>query len=195
MPLWLWMIVIGGLAYGLVEVGLRERRAARRRHQQMREDAQRRTFSHQPGDHHHQLTARLVLVPDLGATGGIGPVFDGQLRGGTPLSVFDFEERLDDDTSVGRVGFVLDYPTDWPTFELAATTSRAPREHELSRTLLASPLCDYLAAQRDWLFAFSGGSLIGITHRLDGRDFERARRVAAGADERMPVELVLRWAA
>jgi hypothetical protein len=195
MPLWLWLIVLGGLTYGLAEVGLRERRAARRRVRLMRADAHRRAFGFRADEQHHQITALLVLIPDLGTPRNVGPVFDGQLLDGTPLTVFDFHEVVSRDHTVGRIGFVLDYPTDWPTFELASTTSRSPREHELSRALLASPLCDYLAAQRDWLFAFSGGSLIGITHRLDGRDFERVRRVATGVDDHMPVELVLRWAA
>ena len=85
-PLWLWLIVLGGLAYGLVEVGLRERRAARRRVRQMRADAHRRVFSHHADEQHHQITALLVLVPDLGTTRSVGPVFDGQLLDGTPLT-------------------------------------------------------------------------------------------------------------
>src|SRR5690606_18125005 len=110
--------------------GLRDRRAARARTRAMRADAQRRAFTHQAGEQYHQLTALLVLVPDLGTPRAVGPVLEGQLAHGTPLTVFDFEEVTDDDRVVSRLGFVLDYPTDWPTFELAGAISRSPHEHE-----------------------------------------------------------------
>jgi hypothetical protein len=196
-PMWLWLIVIGGLGYGLFEVGLRERRSARARARRLRGRANRLGFTLHAREQHRELTRLMLVLPDLDRPGRVGPVFDGQLSDGTPMTVFDFVEGADSDWPDARVGFVLHYPTEWPTLALGATGIHALDasgvEHDFSRAILASELCEYLAARPDWLFAFSGGSVFGATARHDDDHFDELLSVAAGIADRVPSELITRW--
>jgi hypothetical protein len=198
-PLWLWLIVIGGLGYGLFEVGFREQRVARQRAKRLRAHAHRIGFRHHPHDEHREITAVLVVLPDLERPGEVGQVFEGGLSDGTPTTVFDFVEGADPDHPEPRIGVILHYPTDWPTFGISAHGMRAlastGNAHAFSRTLLASALCEYLAAHRDWTFAFSGGHAFAAGRRGDGDDLSRVLGVAEGIAARLPAELLTAWAA
>lgn len=209
MPLWVWLIVIGGLTYGLLEVGLREHRETRQRLRRLRAHAERIGFEHDPRSGQRELTGVLVVLRTLAHPGGVSDVFRGRLTDGTPVAVFDFLEFSDDDQPEPRVGFVLRYPTDWPTFELDtpgsslvpkrrrgdAPIERRGHEHEFTRALLASTLCDYLAAHRGWTFAFTGPYAVGVASRGDGDDLGRLLATAEGLAERLPASVVTDWAA
>jgi hypothetical protein len=198
-PLWLWMIVIGGLGYGLVEVGLRDRRQARQRGRRLRAHAARIGFRHHGRDEHREVTALLMLLPDLDRPGTVGPLFEGGLIDGTPATVFDFVEAADPHHPRRQVGFVLYYPTEWPTFEIGpgGMQALAPsgNAHAFARSLLASELCEYLAAFPGWVFAFSGPYAFGATRRGDGDDLGRVLDVAEGVADRIPTDLITVWAA
>jgi hypothetical protein len=197
-PLWLWLIVIGGLGYGLVEVGLRDRRLARHRARRLRAHAHRLGFRHHPSDEHREITTVLLVLPDLERPDAVGPVFEGGLSDGTPVTVFDFAETADPDHPDLCIGVILHYPTEWPTFGIGPHGMRAltssGNAHAFSRALLASPLCEYLAAHRDWVFAFSGGHAFASTRRGDGDDLGRVLGVAEGMAARLPAELITAWA-
>lgn len=214
MPIWVWLIVIGGFAYGLVEVGLSDRRARRSRVRRMRARSERLGFTYRGHDEAHELGALLVLFTTLERPGNVAHVHHGTLASRVAVTVFDFDE--DDGTArpQGRVAFALHYPTDWPTYELGVTASsrlqpkrriisdatglRAadtrPSEHEFSRALLASELCEFLASQRSWTFGFSGPYAFGATERVDDGDLRYVLQVAQGVVDRLPVELVEAWA-
>lgn len=199
MPLWLWLIVIGGLGYGLFEVGFRERRSARARARRLHRRAARLGFTPRAREQHRELTRLLVVLPDLRRPGQVGPLFDGQLADGSPVTVFDFVEDAEGDWPEPRVGFVLDYPTEWPTISLSAAGMHALAasgiEHDFSRALLASDLCQYLAARPDWVFAFSGPHAFGSTRRRGDDDLDHLLAMAEGMHMRLPSDLVTRWGA
>jgi hypothetical protein len=213
-PIWVWLIVIGGFAYGLVEVGLSDRRARRSRVRRMRARSERIGFTYRADDGAHELSALLVLFSTLERPSDVAHVHQGTLASGVAVTVFDFDE--DDGTArpQGRVAFALQYPTDWPTYELSLTASSRlqpkrrvtsdadglrvldprPSEHEFSRVLLASPLCEFLASQRSWTFGFSGPYAFGATDRVDEGDLRYVLQVAQGVVDRLPGELVESWA-
>jgi len=199
MPVWLWLIVIGGLGYGLFEVGFRERRSARARARRLRRRATRLGFTLHAREQHRELTRFLVVLPDLRRPGHVGPLFDGQVSDGTPVTVFDFCEDVHGDWPEPRVGFVLDYPTEWPTISLSAAGMHALAasgiEHDFSRALLASELCQYLAARPEWVFAFSGSHAFGATGRRGDDDLDHLLAMAEGMSRRLPADLVTRWGA
>jgi hypothetical protein len=197
-PLWLWLIVIGGLGYGLFEVGLRDRRLTHQRARRLRAHAQRIGFRHHGQDEHREITAVLLVLSHLDRPGEVGPVFEGGLSDGTPATVFDFVEQGDGDHPDPRVGVILHFPTEWPTFEIGSHGMHAlaatGNAHAFSRSLLASELCVYLAAHRDWLFAFTGGHAFASARRGDGDDLARVLGVAEGIAARLPLEMITAWA-
>jgi hypothetical protein len=199
MPLWLWTIVIGGLAYGLFEVGLRERRLARARSRRLRRQAGRLGFTVRSREQHREVSRLLLVVPVLRRPGDIGPLFDGQLTEGTPLTVFDFVDGVGTDDAVPSVGFLLDFPTEWPTVSLDSAGLHALAssglEHDFSRALLASDLCQHLAGRPDWTFTFSGGHVLGATAQRGDDDLVRLVATAEGVAARIPAALITRWAA
>lgn len=210
MPVWLWMIVFGGLAFGLWEVGLRDRREARARVRRMRAHGERIGFEHAVGAGERELTAVLVVLRTLDHPGGVADVYGGRLSDGTPAAIFDFDEHAGAQRPEPRTGFVLRYPTDWPTFELDTPgTSLVPKrrpgqpapgdrrghEHEFTTALLASELCEYLAAHRGWTFAFTGRYAVGITERGDGDDLGRLLATAEGLAARLPARVLAEWPA
>jgi hypothetical protein len=199
MPLWLWTIVIGGLAYGLFEVGLRERRVARARGRRLRHHADRLGFTPRPREHHREITRLLLLVPGLGRPGEVESLFDGQLADGTPITVFDFVDGVESQDARPSVGFVLDFPTEWPTVSLDAmglhALASSGLEHDFSRALLASELCEHLAGRPDWTFAFTGPHLFGATARRGDDDLTELVAMAEGVAARVPAVLITRWAA
>jgi hypothetical protein len=193
------LLVIGGLGYGLFEVGLRERRSVRARARRLHRRALRLGFTPRAREQHRELTRLLVLVPDLERPADVGPLFDGQLADGTPVTVFDFVEAAESGRSRARVGFVLDYPTEWPTISLSAAGMHALAatgiEHDFSGALLASSLCEYLAARPDWIFAFSGPHALGATDQRGDDDLDHLLAMARGVAARLPSDLITRWAA
>jgi hypothetical protein len=196
MPVWLWLIVVVAMGYGLYEVGMREGRAVRTRVRRMRGHAERIDFAPPSHDHHRELNVLLVLVADQ--PGHVAHPLEGHLSDGTPVAVFDFDEDSGTERPVPLVGFALRYPTDWPTIDLASPRDPAGRhaaDFELSGALLASDLCEYLAAQRDWWFSFSGPFAFGATGRGDGDDLGRVLAVAEGVAARLPVEVITGWPA
>jgi hypothetical protein len=194
MPLWLWLIVLGGLGYGLLEVGLRDRRTTRHRARRMHAGAAAAGFAHRPSRRDRELTVLLAVVRCLERPGGIDGRFDGVLGDGTPATVFEFAIHVDRNKPEPCVGFVLHYPTWWPTVEFAGTLLHHDG-HDLATVLLASDLCEHLAHQRDWTVTFSGGAVLGAAPRGGSDDFERVLRMAEGVASRLPAAAVVGWPA
>lgn len=182
----------------------------------MRTQSERLDFRFCAHDENHAVGMLLVVFEGLDHPGGVCDLHHGFVSSGTPVTVFDFDEDHGDVLPEERVGFVLHYPTDWPTFELGTPgnqdrrlstkrrvtadpdgggrpADRRPSEHEFSRALLASELCEYLAAQRDWVFGFSGPYAFGSTHRTDEGDLRRVLQVAQGVADRLPHDVVASW--
>jgi len=200
MPVWLWILVVCGLSAGLIETLVGDRRRVRVRIRSRRHEAEARGFHWTERDTTRRVAPLLALVPSTEGAHDVHGVATGSTSEGIPLTLFDFE--ADDPAGTLWTGFVLHYPTDWPTLELLPdgleplvhTRSDDERStHDLSRALLGSDLLHLMAAHPHWVFALTGDAVLGAAPVHDTDDFAMASGIAEGFAIRLPAQAIEPW--
>ncbi len=185
MPIWFWGLVLGGLAWGLYEVLMWERRLRKKRLRRIRRDARRSGLEPADSRTERDLAVLLLVAPGIEPYGPLRELYVGPLDDDTPMAFFEFGDVADPDEPMQRVGFALEYPTDWPTIELGSARSHV-RGDAFSRMILASRLTEYMSHHSDWVFAFSGRFACGVTEAMSHDDLAYVLEVAEGVAERIP---------
>lgn len=192
MPIWFWGLVLGGFLWGLYEVLMWQRRVRKKRLRRIRRDARRAGLEPADSRTERDVAVLLLVAPGIEPYGSLRELYVGPLDDDIDVAFFEYDDGTDPDGPIHKVGFALEYPTDWPTIGLDSVGSHTGGD-AFSRMILASPLTEYMSHRSDWVFAFSGRFACGVTEAMSFDDLAYVLETADGVADRLPPAAVEHW--